>query len=100
LRNKGDQVEFSAGIGEALAKQCAARGAKLVLVARRGAELAAVAIRSARSWSSPTSASAPTTNAFAMRPAPSTCRRGHVIAVSSMLGRIPLAPIRSNIPRR
>src|SRR5215207_4860351 len=33
----------SSGIGEALAKQCAARGAKLVLVARREAELAAVA---------------------------------------------------------
>ena len=33
----------SAGIGAALAKQCAARGAKLVLTARREAELAAVA---------------------------------------------------------
>lgn len=135
----------SAGIGEALAKQLAARGARLVLTARREAELAAVAkplgatfvvadaskredndrVREAalkaygaldvwianagrgisRSVGDLTDADVDDmmqTNfksvlygIQAVLPRFKQQKKGHIIAVSSMLGRIPLAPVRS-----
>ncbi len=131
----------SAGIGEALATVCASRGAKLVLVARREAELARVAtplgataivadvatragnerIRDqagpidvwvanagrgiTRSVLDLTDADIDdmlTTNfksvvygIQAVLPQFRDRKRGHFIAISSMLGRIPFAPVRS-----
>src|SRR5512139_3657336 len=135
----------STGIGEALANVCASRGAKLVLMARREAELAAVASRLGASYvvadASKRADNERTRDAAleafgaldvwvanagrgisrsiteltdddvddmmqtnfksvlygiqAALPKFRETRRGHIIAVSSMLGRIPLAPIRS-----
>jgi NADP-dependent 3-hydroxy acid dehydrogenase YdfG len=137
----------SAGIGAALAERVAARGAKPVLLARRKAELDAVAARSGRgALAIPTDvtkraeverAVAQTLAHFgrldvwvnnagrgisrpvseltdddfdemmlinvksalygmqAVLPTFKAAARGHIINVSSMLGRIPLAPLRS-----
>jgi short-subunit dehydrogenase len=134
----------SSGIGEALAKVCAARGAKLVLAARREAELVAVAkplnamfvvadvtkradnerirdhamklggldvwvANAGRGISKPvadltdgdiddmmlTNFKSVLYGVQAVLPHMKQQKRGHIIAVSSMLGRISLAPIRS-----
>jgi short-subunit dehydrogenase len=136
----------SSGIGEALAKECARRGARLVLAARREAELTAVAnpldamfvvadvtkradndrIRDRALELGKGKIDAWVANAGrgisksvadlsdadiddmmltnfksvlygiqAVLPTFKQQKRGHVIAVSSMLGRIPFAPIRS-----
>jgi short-subunit dehydrogenase len=135
----------SSGIGEALAKACAARGAKLVLVARREAELKAVAnplnakfvvadvtkrsdndrvrdhaleafgridafvanagrgiTKSVADLTESDVDDMMTTNfksvlygVQSVLPHMKQQKRGHLIAVSSMLGRISMAPVRS-----
>jgi len=135
----------SAGIGAALAKICAARGAKLVLTARREPELAAIANAIGAKHVVADAASRADTERVrdvalatyggldvwvanagrgisravgeltdadvddmmltnfksvlygiqAVLPRFKETKRGHMIAISSMLGRIPIAPIRS-----